>query len=131
MDNNQTEIEEMPPGAHRLPSGGWVLLSDTSAVNGRDVFNLRKGLDEDGTGSVGNAVLLAALGIRVMDWRIPGRPNLPLPRGNATWLQMVGWEDLLAMEKLVEDWTTRILFPGRFATKDDGQPGGPPAPDSE
>jgi hypothetical protein len=35
------------------------------------------------------------------------------------------------MEKLVEDWSARILFPGRFAPKDDGQPGGPPAPDSE
>lgn len=130
MSDKQTEIE-MPPGAHRLPSGGWVLLSDEDAVTGKDVYQMRRALDGDGTGSIGNEALATAMDIRVANWDIPGRPNLPVPRGNRTWLSLVHWEDLLAMEALVEGWSQRILFPGRFRKADNGEPGGPPAPDSE
>jgi hypothetical protein len=128
MDNDTTEIE-LPEGAHRLPSGGWVMLSDENAATGKDVHNLRKALDKEGTGTIGNALLAEAIGQRVIRWEIPGRPNLPLPRGNTTWLSLLGWEDTLAIEELVEGWAKRVALGRKPA--DDGQPGGPPAPDSE
>lgn len=103
MSDDTTEIE-IPPGAHRLPSGGWVLLTEESEHNGRDVYELRRALDVKGSGSQGSAVLQAAIGLRVRQWHIPGRPNLPLPRGNTTWLPMLTVADTLALEELVQDW---------------------------
>ncbi len=128
MDNTQTEIRDMPPGAHKLPSGGWVLLSDESETTGADVMKIRRSLDahKDGVGSVSNMGLIAALDIRVRDWEIPGRPNLPLPRGNTTWAVLIGWEDMLALEELVEDWAQRILSGSKKTAKDGSDPQ-PPA----
>lgn len=103
MSDDTTEIE-IPPGAHQLPSGGWVLLTEESEHSGRDVYELRRALDVKGSGSQGSAVLQTAIGLRVSRWHIPGRPNLPLPRGNNTWLSMLTVADTLALEELVQDW---------------------------
>lgn len=108
MSDETTEIE-MPPGAHRLPSGGWVLLSDPDAATGRDVFALRRALDSEGMGEMANVLLTSALEIRVIGWEIPGKPKLPLPRSNKTWLSQLGYRDVLALERLVKKWAKDVM----------------------
>lgn len=107
------------PGAVRLPSGGWAILRDPAQLTGRDVRRVRAALNADGTGDILDGALTAGIGVRVTEWQIPARPQLPLPvNGNRTGLDLLPADDLLTLEDLVRPWVMRVLGQEKKAEAD-------------
>jgi hypothetical protein len=117
---------DLPEGATRLPSGGWVKISDARTATGKDVRRLRQALNEDGDGNVFNSAMTRAMEIRVLEWEIPGRPNLRVPMWEKGAADLLTADDLIAIESLIKDWA--LSFVRQDKPKDDGEPGSPPPP---
>lgn len=111
IDDINIESTELPlpDGALRLPSGGWALLKPSSLATGRDVRVIRRALNEEGTGDIMSGAMAATLGALVVDWQIPGRPQLPLPMAGRASLDMLPADDLLTLEEAVRPFMLRIL----------------------
>ena len=73
----ETEPVDLPEGAIKLPSGGWVKISDERAATGKDVRKMREALNADGDGNILNQMMTRALEVRVLDWNIPSGPACP------------------------------------------------------
>jgi hypothetical protein len=100
----------MPPGAMRLPSGGWAQLRPFDDLTGRDIRVIRRALNAEGTGDILGGALAAGIGAVVCDWQIPNRPQLELPtREPSKVLDRLPARDLLALEAHVRPFVEQIL----------------------
>lgn len=79
----EEHVDEVPPSLPlmiELPSGGEVRLKDPESLRGAEYKRLRMArrayeLDSNKLGQMYET----AAALLVVDWRIPGLPNLPLP----------------------------------------------------
>lgn len=119
----EAETTEIPlpglPGEQRLPSGGWAQLRPVSSLTGADVRRIRNALNSEGTGDILGGALAAGIGAVVMDWQIPGRNQLVLPRVGAKVLNELPALDLLHLEDAVRPFVLRIL--GKEEKAKDGE----------
>ena len=99
------------PGELRLPSGGWAVLRPASSLNGAHVRRIRTGLNQDGDGDVAVATIALTLSCLVVDWQIPGLPQLPLPSGANPQhsLDRLPIDDFLALEEAVKPTLRKAL----------------------
>lgn len=110
------------PGELRLPSGGWAVLRPASSLNGAHVRRIRTGLNFDGDGDVAYATISLTLACVLMDWQIPGLPQLPLPSAaNASQsLDRLPIDDFIALEEAIKPTLRRAL-----GQKEKAEPGAP------
>lgn len=127
--SDTTSNTDMPEGALKLPSGGWVQILPEEHCTGRHRRMVREAMDRDGLGSMLNAAYAKALGARVEAWDLPYAPNLPLPSAGAQILDVVRDPDLRAMEEAVKDWALDVAGMQQRKAKPEADGGTPPEPE--
>jgi hypothetical protein len=108
-DTPETEDMTMPPGATRLPSGGWAVLKPRNELTGLDVRRIRKTMNAEGTGDMVSGAMAATLGAIIVDWQIPGRDRLKLPYHDPRALDAVPFDDLMTLEDVARPIMRRAL----------------------
>lgn len=98
----------IPEGAVALSGGGWAVLRDLDDLTGKQVKEIRRGLDKekDGTGAMVNELFTRALVAAIEAWHIPklgGDVRTPEIAGAAV-LDMLSARDLRTLERAVDPW---------------------------
>lgn len=115
MSDESTPETEIPlpgvEGEHRLPSGGYAVLRPTSMLTGSHVKRVRTALNSDGDGDITNIAIGLLLACVVVDWQIPGVPQLAPPSMANPWqaLDRLPIDDFLALEEIVKPVMRRVL----------------------
>lgn len=128
-DKNSTDLRPAPDGAIKLPSGGWALLSDPDDATGRDIATMRKAMNEEGVGDFTTALTAYAICVRLVDWELPGLPNLQtrFPHDQAKSITgMLRARDLKALERLILPWAKEMIGVTKADEAKQGE-GEPPA----
>lgn len=112
------------PGELRLPSGGYAVLRPASTLTGAHAKRVRLALNHDGDGDIANSAIALTLACVVVDWQIPGLPQLPLPTGANPQqaLDRLPLDDFLALEDAVKDTMKRLLGQKEEAKQGESDP---------
>lgn len=120
------ESTQIPPLT--LPSGGTVEFVDLDDLTGADLHALRAQVKTENFGEVANGLYEVAMRIAIKTWEIPYLPDPRTPQANpAAWKKLKA-RDLQALEDALEPV---IALSHAAKTRDDGEPGSPPRPESE
>lgn len=117
----------VPEGAHLMPSGNWVVLSDPKALTRGDKKNLVRAADAaENDLDRGYGLTEGLLARLVTAWSYPQ----PLPSQDPAAMDELPGIDDAALADLIADART-LLFPGRIEPADHADERSPTGPSGE
>lgn len=115
-----SDTTTIPEGGISLPLGGWAVLAPFEEMTGAQLRRIRKAMDVEGAGTVGNALYASTIAALVTAWHIPYQEGLGVPAVQPAALDLLRAPDLLALERHVEPYVEEIMGKRK---KDPSQPG--------